>query len=63
MNKSKDWINAAIAIWENPKQEILCPECKKGILQKLEVDEKGVCEKYLVCPNCNSRNVITMFKK
>lgn len=59
------WINAGITLRENPKATVVCPNCNKGHLKVTDVPVEGTdkVDRYMICDNCGSYNVITFSEK
>jgi len=56
------WIQAAIALGENPTLKIDCPNCAQSCLRVMDVYVPGalVFERYLRCESCGQYNAIRM---
>ena len=58
---SKKWINAAIEFLNDPKKEILCPNCGEDFLAETPVVEtEKVSDIYLHCNKCKAYNVLSI---
>ena len=56
------WIDAAKTLAENPLLSVLCPSKQDGNLIVFDVEHGDRISRYLVCPNCQSHNVILLKK-
>lgn len=57
----RKWLDAAKILGEDLSKKVPCPNCNVGYLyiKDVVVKEDSKCHRYLICPNCNSYNVIT----
>ncbi len=63
-SRSKKWIEAARALTQDKTARVECPECMNGFLfiKDEEIKEWNKIDRYLICSNCGSWNVLTMDK-
>jgi hypothetical protein len=54
------WIDAAKILTENPLASVFCPSKQDGKLVVFDVEHEDRVSRYLVCPNCQSHNVILL---
>ena len=61
MNTRLKWIDAGKIIKDDPTAKVLCPNCEKQFLKiRDEISPDGQhIDRYIVCENCNSYNVLT----
>lgn len=59
---SKKWIEIGLKLSENPTLKIKCPVCEKGYIEVVDkpIPSTNKKDRYLICNNCKSWNVITM---
>jgi hypothetical protein len=61
--QTKNWIDAARILMEEPQLKVPCPECGRGrLVVKDEIipRREKMIDRYLICDNCGRWNVITM---
>ena len=59
------WIDAAIALGNDPASEILCPKCGEEYLKvyDIAIPDWEKFERMLYCTKCNAVNFMLMRKK
>ena len=59
-NSGKAWVNAGIALANDPTTLVPCPDCGQANLNVHDVHIEGwdKFERYMCCPICKSRNVL-----
>ncbi len=62
MKDHQNWIEAAVALIDNPHEMVLCPTCGLAFLriEDEKVDEAHF-ERHLICSGCGAHEVV--FKK
>jgi len=62
MKNAEYWIEAARILMENPRAQVICPQCG---LSFLEVEDEQVdpkhFDRHLLCPTCGARS--SVFKR
>jgi len=61
-SKTKKWIELGIVLEKNPNAIVTCPNCGIGNIEVVDqiITGSNKIDRYLICNNCKSWNVITM---
>ena len=60
---SRKWLQAIKDLQNDANKQVLCPICQSAFLITKDVnwpDDKK-CDRYFICPSCNSYNTVTFF--
>lgn len=67
MNKeSREWIEAARILSEDPSAKVLCPNCEKDYLRVKDVaypEDPGLFDRYLTCLHCGAGEVLSRLRR
>lgn len=57
----KGWVNAGIALWDDPTAAVPCPSCGQASLVIKDVRSGMALERWITCPSCKRTESMVSF--